>query len=147
MIGKTCSETQSGIDGWTQPPCHRTKPFHAIAPQTHTNSMTQTHPAIDLILLEWTRDALDWNNFKWLLPFFFLFWTVVTFFSTFLYSYSPHLYTFDIRNIINFRSQRIIKRKRNQGIRIRKILLYSHKYIDLRDGILKLTTININHEG
>ena len=46
MIGKTCSGTQSGIDG------HRTKPFHAIAPQTHTNSMTQTHPTIDLILLE-----------------------------------------------------------------------------------------------
>ena len=53
MIGRTCSGTESGIDGWTQ---HTVatgkKPFHAIAPQTHTNSMTQTHPTIDLILLE-----------------------------------------------------------------------------------------------
>ena len=55
----------------------------------------------------------------------FHFWTVVTFFfSTFLYGYSPHLYMFDVGNIINFQSQRIIKRKRNQGIRIRKILFY-----------------------
>ena len=91
MIGRTCSGTESGIDGWTQ---HTVatgkKPFHAIAPQTHTDSLTQTHPVVDLIFLEWTRDALDWNNFKWLLPFFLnscylFFYFYIRLFPTFLY--------------------------------------------------------------